>query len=165
MKRKIFVVMALLCVVLPGIAAAAIYKWVDANGVVTFRDTPPPDAETMKNLEVRPGDPSLARPDAAPAAANGVAAASPEEAATLAAATVELFVTSWCPYCKQAEEFLRARGVTYTAYDIEKDSIAAQRKEVLDGQKGVPFAIINGRMIHGFSEDVYKRALLMKAQP
>jgi glutaredoxin len=72
---------------------------------------------------------------------------------------VELYVTSWCPYCKQAEIFFRVQGIPFIAYDIEKDSAAARRKEQLDSSRGVPFAIINGQMIHGYSESAYREAL------
>ena len=75
---------------------------------------------------------------------------------------VELYVTSWCPYCKQAENFFRTQGIPFTAYDIEKDSSAAQRKEQLDGSKGVPLAIINGQIIRGFSAEAYREALQKK---
>lgn len=162
MKSTLFAILTLFCLTLPGICGAAIYKWVDSNGVITFRDTPPPNADKVKNLEIRPGD---AVPGSPPATADSATAKDSAEAAAFAAATVELFTTSWCPYCKKAEEFFKAKGVTYTAYDIEKDPDAAQRKEILDSQKGVPFAIINDRMIHGFSEEVYQRALLAPANP
>ena len=66
---------------------------------------------------------------------------------------VELYITSWCPYCKQAENFFRSQGIPFTSYDIEKDSSAAQRKEQLDSSGGVPLAIINGQKIHGFSAE------------
>ena len=72
---------------------------------------------------------------------------------------VELYVTSWCPYCKQATQFFRSRGIPFTVYDIEKDKGAAQRKNQLDSRRGVPFALINGQAIHGFSAEAYERAL------
>jgi len=72
---------------------------------------------------------------------------------------VELYVTSWCPYCKQAIQFFRSRGIPFTVYDIEKDKGAAQRKNRLDSRGGVPFAVINGQAIHGFSAEAYERAL------
>jgi glutaredoxin len=75
---------------------------------------------------------------------------------------VELYVTSWCPYCKQAENFFRSRGIPFTAYDIEKDSSAALRKEQLDSSRGVPLAIINGQKIRGYSEEAYMEALKKK---
>ena len=35
---------------------------------------------------------------------------------------VELYITSWCPYCKKAIEYFESRGIKYKAYDIEKDN-------------------------------------------
>ena len=72
---------------------------------------------------------------------------------------VELYVTSWCPYCRQAIDFFRSRGINYAVYDIERDDNAARRKKELDPRKGVPFAVINGIKIHGFSEKAYLKAL------
>jgi glutaredoxin len=77
-------------------------------------------------------------------------------------ATVEIYITSWCPYCAQAIKFLQDNGIPYVAYDIEKDSEAAKRKERLSQQRGVPFAIINGKKIYGFSEQTYSKALGLK---
>ncbi len=76
-----------------------------------------------------------------------------------AAPKVELYVTNWCPYCKQAAQYLRSRGIPFTSYDIEKDELAAQRKKRLDKRGGVPFAVINGQKIQGFSPEAYERAL------
>ena len=75
---------------------------------------------------------------------------------------VEIYVTSWCPYCKKAENFFRTQGNPFTSYDIEKDSAAARRKEDLDRSGGVPLVIINGQKIHGFSENAYREALQKK---
>ena len=44
-------------------------------------------------------------------------------------------------------------------YDIEKDKQAARRKNRLTGESGVPFAMINGQPVHGFSPGAYERAL------
>ena len=72
---------------------------------------------------------------------------------------VELYITKWCPYCKQARNFFRSRGIPFTEYDIEKDSRAARRKKRLDKQKGVPFAVIYGQRVSGFSKALYEEAL------
>jgi glutaredoxin len=72
---------------------------------------------------------------------------------------VVLYITSWCRYCKQARNFLRSRGIPFTEYDIEKDKRAAIRKKRLDKQKGVPFAIIYGQKVNGFSKELYEKAL------
>ncbi len=75
------------------------------------------------------------------------------------ASKVELFTTSWCPYCRKAEAFLQANGIPFVSYDIEKDSQAAARKRQLDRRKGVPLALINGQVLYGFSERLYRTAL------
>jgi glutaredoxin len=73
--------------------------------------------------------------------------------------SVELYITSWCPYCQKAIAFFQSRGIQITVYDIEKDEAAARRKTELDRRKGVPFAVINGKQIHGWSEAAYLSAL------
>jgi len=78
------------------------------------------------------------------------------------AAKAELYVTSWCPYCTQAMKFLDDNHVPYVAYDIEKDKQAAKRREKLSPRQGVPFAVINGKKIYGFSAEAYSQALGLK---
>jgi glutaredoxin len=77
-------------------------------------------------------------------------------------ATVEIYVTSWCPYCTQAIKFFKDNRIPYVAYDIEKDKEAAKRKEKLSARQGVPFAVINGKKIYGFSAQAYSEALGLK---
>ena len=73
---------------------------------------------------------------------------------------VELYVTSWCQYCKSAKKFFSSKGIPVTVYDIEKDVKAAARKKKLDNQGGgVPFAVVNGVRIHGYAPDQYTKAL------
>ena len=72
---------------------------------------------------------------------------------------VELYVTSWCPYCEKAKSFFDQRGIEYQLYDIERDAAAAKRKQQLATGKGVPFAIINGTKISGWSQQLYQTAL------
>ena len=76
--------------------------------------------------------------------------------------TVELFVTSWCPYCHKAKAFFEKRNIAIKVYDIEKSQKAAARKRKLDPQRGVPFAIVNGKGIHGYAPDQYLQALKSK---
>ncbi len=87
-----------------------------------------------------------------------MAAANPTE-------TVEIYITDWCPYCAQAVKFFQANQIRYVAYDIEKDREAAERYKKLSGRRGVPFAIIKGKKIHGFSEQTYSKALDLKSRP
>jgi len=77
----------------------------------------------------------------------------------LAGHQVELYTTSWCPYCKKARDFFNAKGISFTEYDVEKDKDAARRLQELGGHSGVPVAVIDGQRIHGFSAAAYERAL------
>lgn len=74
-------------------------------------------------------------------------------------AKVDLYVTSWCPYCHKAKDFFESRNIAVTVYDIEKDKKAAARKAKLDPQRGVPFAVVNGKGVHGYAPDQYLQAL------
>lgn len=64
--------------------------------------------------------------------------------------TVEIYVTDWCGYCKQAQSYMKSKGIPYVAYDIEKDSAANQRHKELGGH-GVPLIIIGSHRMSGFS--------------
>jgi glutaredoxin len=66
--------------------------------------------------------------------------------------TVEVYVTSWCRFCRQALDYLKSNGIRHVAYDIEKDSAARQKYEDLGGQ-GVPFIVIGSNKMSGYSRE------------
>lgn len=73
---------------------------------------------------------------------------------------VDLYITSWCPYCKKAMAYLNSKGIKFNQYDIEKDLQAAIRKRNLaPNYRGVPLAVINGKTIKGFNKKSYQAAL------
>jgi glutaredoxin len=138
-------------------AVAEIYKWVDDKGEMHISDSPPPAAKSPGDMKVykdRQED-SL---DTAPAPVRKKEESRPSFESKKKVDVV-LYTTSWCPYCRKARDYLRSRGIDFIEYDIEKDKEAAVRKRQLDGRGGVPFAIINGRSISGFSASAYERAL------
>ncbi len=119
-------------------ASGEMYTWEDRNGKIRRTYYPPPaDQVKQKNSQAR----------------------SSVGERVVKSQRVELYVTSWCPYCKNAEEFFRSRGIATTIYDIEKDAKAASRKRKLDNREGVPFAVVNGWKIHGYSPEQYTDAL------
>ena len=65
---------------------------------------------------------------------------------------VLLYVTSWCPYCRQALDYLKSNGIRHVAYDIDKDGAARQKYEEMGGQ-GVPFIIIGANKMSGYSRE------------
>lgn len=64
--------------------------------------------------------------------------------------TVEIYVTDWCGYCRQAQSYMKSMGIPFVAYDIEKDSSANRRHKELGG-RGVPLIIIGPNRMSGFS--------------
>ena len=72
---------------------------------------------------------------------------------------VELYVTSWCTYCHKAKAFFRSKGIEFTEYNIEKDEEAAKRMLSHTKSRAVPFVIINGQTIQGYSIAAYEHAL------
>lgn len=156
MLRLLLVAALLGCWVVP--VGAAIYRWVDERGTVHFADGAPPAAAKASAVTLPPDSAGLSPPTVAAGRTPGAASA-PVASAAKGAHQVELFVTSWCPWCRKAEEFFRARGIPVTIYDVERDREAAQRKAQLDPQRGVPFAIIDGTPVHGYAESRYRQAL------
>jgi glutaredoxin len=129
----------------------------DDKGEMHISDSPPPAAKSAGKIEVYK-DTQEDSLGAAPATAKkkGESRQSLERKKK---ADVVLYTTSWCPYCRKARDYFRSRGIDFTEYDIEKDKEAAVRKRQLDGIGGVPFAVINGRFVRGFSASAYDKAL------
>ena len=144
-----------------GYAQADFYKWEDDDGNLHITDYPPP-AKSAKKVKIHEtdsnADMSLPPPARGTDLSPGVSG-SAERQKPKAAHEVILYTTSWCPYCRKAKAFFDARGITYTEYDVEKDGEAARRKKELGSTGGVPFAIVNGERISGFSPSQYEAAL------
>lgn len=146
---------------------ADMYKWVDKNGIIHFSDTPP-DVDDNSDIETLPtyttpenyGNPQDNNSTENKSRDNSLNPRDTVEKTSWGIKPkVELYTTSWCPWCKKAKAFFRTRGIAFTEYDIEKDKEAARRKTQIDRQQGVPFAVINGKGIHGYNIKAYKDAL------
>jgi glutaredoxin len=159
---KFILVLIFLIFFVQGAVSAEYYKWEDENGNINITNYPPP-TKAAKNVKVHASDPESN--DVTPSAQEPTPKepkAAPSREVELKPGRshdVELYVTSWCPYCKMAKEFFNSRNIYFTEYDIEKDRNAAERKKRLDPNGGVPFAVINGQQIRGFSQSAYERAL------
>lgn len=146
---------------------AVMYKWVDPNGVVHFSDTPPPSDQEPETRETtiykapEPAPAQLKRQKASPSTSRKVESkkAAVRSRPKVGDNKVEIFTADWCGYCKKAIALLKANNIPFKQHDIEKDTGARKRMESLGGRGGVPFAIINGEKIHGFSVGTYNRVL------
>ena len=77
-------------------------------------------------------------------------------------ATVKVYSTPWCMYCKMAKEYFTEKEVAFTDYDVSSDEKA--RKEMLDTSKqsGVPVIMIDKEMIIGFDKERINKLLNIK---
>jgi glutaredoxin 3 len=68
-------------------------------------------------------------------------------------AKVELYSTTYCPFCVRAKALLKSKGVAFTEIDVTNDSAMRERMVVLaGGRRTVPEIFINGRIIGGYDE-------------
>lgn len=75
---------------------------------------------------------------------------------------VIIYSTPTCHYCHMAKDFLDAKGIKYTEYNVATD--LEKRKEMLEktGQMGVPVIDIEGKILIGFEESRLVEALGIK---
>jgi glutaredoxin 3 len=68
-------------------------------------------------------------------------------------AKVEVYTTSYCPYCIRAKSLLKGKGVAFEEIDVTRDSALREKMvELSGGRRSVPEIFINGRIIGGYDE-------------
>jgi glutaredoxin len=155
---------ALLLAVFTGVSTADLYRYTDSKGELHFVDDlgkvpmkyrkQVNDAEPQGNVSFT--DPTPASPPPPPRERPERERRERErpkqQARNTASPKVEVFLTSWCGYCKKMVRFLNEKGIPYTAYDIEKDPAAARTHKELGG-RGVPLVRVGSRVVHGYSPE------------
>ncbi|MCA9405298.1 MAG: hypothetical protein KC684_02085 [Candidatus Omnitrophica bacterium] len=71
---------------------------------------------------------------------------------------VEIFVTSWCGYCRKLEAFLKKNRIKYKKYDIEKSAYGKKRHQELGGG-GIPVTTIGDTVVRGYDPATIQRLL------
>ncbi len=135
-------------------AHAEIYRYKDGKGVLHYVDDISKVPKKYRN-QLRKARPmrDVSVVDAGSAPSRKVAEeAPPGQTPSYSGNNVEIFVTSWCGYCKKMERFLKEKGIPYARYDIEKDEKAARTYRELGGS-GVPVVRIGTNIVHGYNPD------------
>ena len=66
---------------------------------------------------------------------------------------VVIYSTDSCPYCRQAERFLKDKGVDFKSVDVTNDdSMREKLIELSGGRRTVPQIFIGGEAIGGYSD-------------
>jgi glutaredoxin 3 len=68
-------------------------------------------------------------------------------------AKVEIYTTSYCPFCVRAKALLKSKGVPFDEIDVSADdALRARMVEMSGGRRTVPEIFINGKIVGGFEE-------------
>jgi glutaredoxin 3 len=71
----------------------------------------------------------------------------------LIVAKVEVYTTTYCPYCMRAKALLRSKGVVFEEIDVTEDAeLRARMVKLSGGRRTVPEIFINGEIIGGCNE-------------
>jgi glutaredoxin 3 len=66
-------------------------------------------------------------------------------------ARVEVYTTSYCPYCVRAKSLLKSKGVAFDEIDVSDNAPLREKMiEMSGGRRTVPEIFFNGRIIAGY---------------
>jgi glutaredoxin len=143
---------ALLGITTPGNAEAQLYKWVGADGKVTYSDTPPPTSAKQLNTK---------------ASNSGGSSSAPlpfELAAAVTKNPVTLYTFAECTPCNDGRALLKKRGVPFTEKTIKTSEDSARLKQI-SAQEQLPLLIISNSKFTGFDNQQWEQALSQAGYP
>jgi hypothetical protein len=139
----------LLLLTLPLTASAQLYRWVDANGRVTYSDQPPPaNAQDVQQKKL----------------GNNVFSTEKRPYGTRKAMQdfpVTLYTGQDCGKgCDEARAYLKQRGIAFSEKGLlTPEDAAAYRQNVGDGPLFVPALTVGSQKLKGFEKGAWERLL------
>jgi glutaredoxin 3 len=68
-------------------------------------------------------------------------------------AKVEVYTTTYCPFCTRAKSLLKSKGVPFVEIDVTEDAALREKMvEMSGGRRTVPEIFINGKIVGGYDE-------------
>jgi len=134
-------------------AHAQLYKWVGADGKVSYSDTPPP--LSARQVETRP----LA------AAASDVGQLPYELAQAVKNSPVTLYTAASCAPCDDGRQLLSARGVPFTEKTVNTSADAARFREIAGSDGKLPLLLVGRDRQRGFETGGWNAALSAAGYP
>src|SRR6202050_917945 len=66
---------------------------------------------------------------------------------------VEVYTTTFCPFCVRAKSLLKSKGVAFEEIDVTEDAALRQKMvELSGGRRTVPEIFIDGKIVGGYDE-------------
>jgi glutaredoxin len=118
--------------------ASQLYRWVDANGRVSYSDQPPP--ANIKQVKTLSGKGNVIE----------VAKESYESKVAREKSPVTLYANACGPVCDQAQDLLKQRGVPFTLKDPSLTPEDAVEVKKLTGTLEVPVLLVGKTHLKGF---------------
>ena len=129
------------------VQAGEVYRWVDAEGNVTYSDQPPPLSAKQK-VTVK-GKANVVDVDKESYEARMARQKHP----------VVLYSTACGPVCDQAREYLAERGIPFTQKDPSKEPEIALELKKLAGAMEVPVIQVGKEFAKGFAKGQWGKLL------
>lgn len=142
----------LLCVI--ALPVAAQYKWTDADGRVSYGDSPPREARNIQRIDVRSDESGSDLLRGLPYELRRVAERHP----------VVLYTTAPCAPCDAARELLRARGVPYVERTVTSNEDIEQLQRIA-GTNRLPVLTVGRQLERSFETGAWNALLDLAGYP
>lgn len=133
-------------------AQAQMYRWVDADGKITFSDKPPPAKYLPKNHDIRDGSSSDT---------GGLNYALSQAVKNF---PVTLYTGADCPPCDNGRDLLKKRGIPFTEKTVKTNDDLAKFKEAGGGGQ-LPFLTVGRHTHNGYNEEEWTVTLNAAGYP
>ena len=134
-------------------SAITLYKWVDAEGKISYQGQPPPPGQKYEEKSfTEEGVNTQTSIDL-----------KREQAAISAPAT--LYMTQECDSCELVRKVFDLHAVPYLEVDVENDSEAQEGLKKLTGALRIPSVTIGDKVISGFDRNKIEDTLISKGYP
>ncbi len=139
-------VMVLVVLGLSAAQADTLYKWVDSQGRVSYRDQPPPEGAGYQVEQKVLGTSHQSKEDDTLAK---IAEKNP----------VVLYVAPGCSSCDLARAYLQKRKVPFTEQNVENNVGLQQKLKEITGSVSVPAITIGDKVMKGYLESILEGEL------
>lgn len=142
--------LAMVCL-FSGSASAQLYKWVGADGKVTYSDIPPPAGAKQLTTKASGGE------------SGGVPL--PEDlAAAVSKNPVTLYTSATCAPCNEGRTLLKQLGIPFSEKTVSTNEDVDKLKKV-SGESQLPLLVVSNSKFRGFNAADWQVALSSAGYP
>ncbi len=146
--------------------AQSLYKWVDANGNVTYQDTPPPSNVEFEEQTYTDPDAPVSEPAYSDEAGDDAGNNAEDQLNTaVETSPVSLYSIPSCDACDLVRLFLDNNAVPYAEKNIRGNETLQQELKEISGELTVPTVVIGDKVIDGYSKSALRETLIDKNYP